>query len=466
MKKIGWLLFFYSNICGAQTTIAGKLPSTPNTSFSIRADQSALTGYAGILIGQGKTDDKGQINAMIDCKTEQPVALLIGNTFFILWAKPNAGINIREEADGRYVFEGALAKENTLLYTTGLMQPFTVSQNIGTDHFEPEKEFRYLDSIEAKRRAALRAAEKDNTLSGKFITYCNAEIMGFSCFSKCQYPGPFKSANKITGNDIPKDYFGFWGKFVLADDSVASVSYQYALQAYIEYKVRQSMGGAPEGTEDSWKETFRIADSLLADHPLSLQKQKTDDILFLIKYFDFPHLAAGEIERYKKQFPSSVSIAALEKAWQKKQGLASAIPSFRLKDNKGAWVDVKEFRGKVVYIDFWGSWCKACLANMLHAGLLKDKFKDKDVVFLYLDFYDTNEKWLDAIEKHAIKGTHLKVEKSDEGYFDKVFNISGGFPRYALIDKSGKLVTVSAPPPQEAYDLIKKYLDAAPLTSK
>ena len=98
---------------------------------------------------------------------------------------------------------------------------------------------------------------------------------------------------------------------------------------------------------------------------------------------------------------------------------------------------------------------------MPHAAQLKEKLKGKDVVFLYLNFYDTQQKWLTAIKKYAIGGTHLKAEKTDEEYFDKVFKINQGFPRYALINKKGSLVTISAPPPNDpaAYNLIIKHLD-------
>lgn len=73
-----------------------------------------------------------------------------------------------------------------------------------------------------------------------------------------------------------------------------------------------------------------------------------------------------------------------------------------------------------------------------------------------INFYDTDEKWTNAIKKYHIEGVHLKAEKSDEAYFNDLFEIGQGFPRYALIDKEGKLVTISAPQPQDVsvYDLI------------
>jgi thiol-disulfide isomerase/thioredoxin len=420
-----------------------------------------LNEYAGILIGQGTTDDKGQFNTAIDLKTQRPVILFIGNIFFVLWVNPNTTLTIQENAAAHYDFSGTTANENTVLLKSGLMQPYKVSADIHLDSFEPGKHLHYLDSIENDRLQVLNEVDYKNSISEKFLSYYKTDVYSSTFFNKNQYPALLKATNKITDKDIPKDYFNFWDKFKLNDDSTVSNSYANALQNFIEYKTLQRIGKNKAGTEQSWFEIFRTADTLLQQYPLSLQKQKTAYLLVLIKYFNYSDITSKEIDNYKQQFPFSPSLSFIDNLWQKKQGSASVSPSFRLKNNEGRFVDIRDFIGKVIYVDFWGSWCKACILNMPHAEFLREKFKGKDVVFLYLDFYDTQEKWLTAIKKNNIDGTHLKAEKSDEEYFEKIFSINQGFPRYALIDKKGKLITISAPSPnkQDAYDLIKKYLD-------
>lgn len=461
MKKIFSLVLLFSTHCFSQTIIEGVLPSLKNNSFSVKADVSALNDHKGLTIGKGTIDENGQFRSAISLSKEQPVTLFTGNVFFVLWIKPNSTLSIRESENKNYIFSGAASAENFLLYTTGIMQPFAVPGNIGTTDFRPEMQLKYIDSIETGRLSLKKNAERSSNLSKIFLDYYKAEVTNFSLFNKNQYPAFFKTSKKITEDDIPGTYFGFWDKFILPGDSNASRSYQNALGDFIEYKALQNTGSSEQGTEKSWEEMFRTADSLLVLHPLSLQKQKTSFLLLLIKYFNFPYLTGRELDNYKRQFPSSASIALLEDMWKKKQASLSIIPSFRLKNEKGDWVKIENFRGSVVYIDFWGSWCKACLENMPHAKTLKERFKNEKVAFLYLDFNDTKEKWTEAIKKYKIEGVHLKAETSDEEYFIRVFNTGEGFPRYALIDKEGKLVTISAPPPQhpDIYPLIKKHLD-------
>jgi len=115
----------------------------------------------------------------------------------------------------------------------------------------------------------------------------------------------------------------------------------------------------------------------------------------------------------------------------------------------------------VVYIDFWGSWCKACLAQWPNTIQLQKAFAKDDLVFLFIDFYDTKEKWINALREKKIEGIHLKAEKSDEQYFNDVFGIANGFPRYAVLDRQGRLVTSSAPHPNDnsTEDFLKKILE-------
>jgi hypothetical protein len=289
-KPLIWtlgLLIFFCNISFAQTTIEGLLKSFPNTQYSIKIGQSALNEYAGVIAGQGKTDDKGLFNVIIDLKTEQPVSLFIGNLFFVLWIKPNTALTIKENLDGQYIFSGATDKENKMLFLSKFMQPFTLTGNIGLDSFEPDKQINYLDSIALKRLQILNTMVRTNNLSKIFIEYYKAEIAGFTFFNKNQYPALLKATNKITDKDIPKDYFNFWDKFILEDDSVASNSYQNSLQDFIEYKALERIGKNKTGTEQAWFEMFRTADTLLQQYPLNLQKQKTAYLLLLLEYFNY-----------------------------------------------------------------------------------------------------------------------------------------------------------------------------------
>ena len=57
-------------------------------------------------------------------------------------------------------------------------------------------------------------------------------------------------------------------------------------------------------------------------------------------------------------------------------------PNFTLKDLQGKTVELENFRGKVIFINFWATWCVPCRAEMPAIEELYQQFKDKDFVVL------------------------------------------------------------------------------------
>ncbi|MEO5999153.1 MAG: hypothetical protein ABIN89_20435 [Chitinophagaceae bacterium] len=172
--------------------------------YSIKIDQSALNEYEGKLVGQGTTDDKGKFIVSIDLKTEQPISLFIGNLFFSLWIKPNTTLSIQENSKADYIFSGASAMDNNILFKSGLMQPFKVPTNIGSDYFNPNKQIAYLDSIENDRLQILKSMDNDNTLSKIFLSYYNTKSI-FPKIKPAYKPGSPKNIG--VKNEFPLDKY-------------------------------------------------------------------------------------------------------------------------------------------------------------------------------------------------------------------------------------------------------------------
>lgn len=106
-------------------------------------------------------------------------------------------------------------------------------------------------------------------------------------------------------------------------------------------------------------------------------------------------------------------------------------------------------KGKVIYVDFWASWCAPCHASMTHALALREYYERKDVVFLYLGYNDNVGPWRNAIKSLGINGNSKNyiITNSKTARMINDLRIKT-IPRYLLFNKQGKLVHPNAPGPE------------------
>jgi thiol-disulfide isomerase/thioredoxin len=134
---------------------------------------------------------------------------------------------------------------------------------------------------------------------------------------------------------------------------------------------------------------------------------------------------------------------------------------FVLKNIEGKEVSLESFKGKVVYLDFWASWCGPCRQMFPFSKQLHEKLSDKQkkqIAFVYISIDGTPEAWKTALEQLDLSnGINLHSPGNWQSEVVKYFQINS-IPRYMIFDKKGILVDSNAKRPADPAlldDLLK-----------
>ena len=112
-----------------------------------------------------------------------------------------------------------------------------------------------------------------------------------------------------------------------------------------------------------------------------------------------------------------------------------SLSGIRFKDAKGNVVDLGDLRGKVIFLNFWATWCPPCRAEMPSVNKLYKQFKDdKNVVFIFADADGDLGK---STRFMADRQYELPVYKVESNVPEQIF--SGSLPTTVVFDKQGRL---------------------------
>lgn len=132
----------------------------------------------------------------------------------------------------------------------------------------------------------------------------------------------------------------------------------------------------------------------------------------------------------------------------KKAAVGAACPEVEGADINGELFRLKNLRGKYVLIDFWGTWCGACLAGMPAMKAFQQENADKLVLVGIANDKDV-EKVKACMEKHGMTWTNLLQWQGDNDYVAR-FNVQG-FPTKVLVDPRGTIVYRGSGESEEFY---------------
>ena len=324
-----------------------------------------------------------------------------------------------------------------------------------------EKLYAYLDSIETMKLGIL--AKYKDKVSPVFYKMWYADTKAM--IGQQRMMPVFMSKDRNAGLSIlkPEQRQKLFDGLPTQNDTTAKTA---LFVGYISLITEMQMMEVLKNINNPKSQMFekRFERNQLLFHPKFAEIYNYQTVMSEISYMGIRPDTQKKYDQFLAAYPNSGYVPQLQKKYELKKDFAAGKPAkaFTLRDTTGKEVQLADFKGKVVYLDFWASWCGPCIAEMKPSKKIKEHFKDqKDLVFLYISVDSKEADWRKAINKHSIVGTHLWATKAFEDPITKAYDING-IPSYFVIDRNGNFDTVqpARPSENEGKDLTKT-LEAA-----
>ena len=166
----------------------------------------------------------------------------------------------------------------------------------------------------------------------------------------------------------------------------------------------------------------------------------------------FPHPSPAEREYLGYQSGEHYFLMRqnMERSWASDHITRAGMlaPILRTTTMQGTPFSLAALRGKVVYVDFWASWCGFCHYETRFARQLQTALGDRaaDIVFLNVATDLSRDKWQCAVEKERLDGLNVWSPDSTKRSAWEAYLLTS-LPRYVLIGRDGRIIRGNAPRP-------------------
>lgn len=320
--------------------------------------------------------------------------------------------------------------------------------------YDPSHFKLYMDSCHEESNNLLKKFEKDTDPSEEILNWAKVtvdvdyyrDLLRYPIFYKKNYPG----------KTIPLGYFDFLDEFRI---DRADLINGYSLFGFVDFyavyisEIISNENSIFLNSLDSIKKYPAISDSLIF---YGIIKNTTDPLLRQMSLTEllFEKLEVSEIkvfEKYQEDISETITEPYLReplfKEYNKtKERLSNPViaSDLVLEKLKGSSVltsidsIININKGKVIYIDCWATWCGPCLSEMPNTVKLIQKYKGKDVAFIFVCIDSEEQTWKAVLSKYSLEGHNVLLNKTQSQEFRQIFNISG-IPHYILYDREGKM---------------------------
>ncbi len=408
----------------------------------------------------------GAFEARILLPKPMPVLCEYDGQTTLLFLSPNDDIKMQFTGDNltqtlRYEGKGAIHNQ----YCQQMYRQYgaeTVENELRTRREQLSSRAAYMPLCENYK-------QREQTLLHNFLTQNPQSSAAFQAWAKAE--ANYRYATRMAAwyfrsDDKQNDDYKMYSQthFIL-NDNEAVVSNRYL--EFLDYHLRNLSMRDPEDLRRQREQqrlpwvlrAIELAQTELQGKAREYATAKLLIDLIMAEYADTPRL----YEQFAQQTQDRYALFAVEKQYAQFRAFMNAEPPadaqlYIIDEDYALSFEalLAKYKGKVIYIDFWASWCAPCLSELPYSQTLQKYYAKQDLIFLYLTPDDIESKWRGNIARYQLSGEHYLMSKplKDEALFTLGIK---ALPHYAIIDKQGNVAIADARKPSNV--LLRDDLD-------
>lgn len=420
------------------TIITGKL--NPKAYVFCYRFNDYLTGFINHHIG---CDSAG--NFRLELQIKKPYVYMIQQR--AVYIEPGDSLYFTLDASGAEVFSGNNTPQqnffNEFQKTFGAI---TLLQGRGKDYPDVMKYKKWIDDLLDREYDFLRQYEEKDKLSSGFKAFAkdNMTYRYLASFYAVFFEDSslYNKPEYVSKVPITKETFN-------RADLLDSRIYTFALHYYNRYLV---------GSYIASEKRARLINEY-RNAATTFSGKSREYLLFNILMLNYKtrfDVFDSLINKYRSEYHGSLygyQLDSVYRAYRRDIDLGGnkALLASTLLDPSGAKITFGKLlnsnKDKVLYLDFWASWCVPCLAEMPASKKLAEDRELKNVSFVYLSIDLAKKDWKTAIQKRQLNtGLHYIIDKEETENLKEFFKVNT-IPRYIIIDQANNVLMGDAPRP-------------------
>ena len=290
-----------------------------------------------------------------------------------------------------------------------------------------------IEKVKVDKLEFFNSKKEKDQFSNAFRKFAEADIIYWYGYSLLNYQWEYPFANNMDAPmKMPNEFYDFLNEIPISmEGALPNHYYTYFLDQFFDYQ--------SEHPDNLGLNDLELSNKYLVGEPLAYHQAKK---LAIACKRGKAKKRGEEIRRFIENNPYETYNDVLRLVYNEAKGLNIGMkaPEFELADINGELVTLSDLAGKVVYIDFWATWCSPCVQQMKNSKAWKANFKSKDVAFVYISLDKNKEAWEKFVKSNVIEGYHLAAAGKDvyRSQIAKLYKVKK-LPYYLLIDKNGKV---------------------------